>query len=309
MWLVTDARLMVIEQRIVATGGLSLPLAEDPPGVRRREGLPGDRLRLEAFFAGPEGPVDPVGPPIWIRSGFPYVTLRFAADIGPCGEDGLDLALQCRVLGDELTLPPVPIGGFQGRDENFVFMFASTSAEYDAEDCLNFYIRGGEGERFGCHFSRERLAYGPTYRVEELAGVEVSAPEAEPDYYAESLRAELTFSGPAGVRTQTAVSGEVVTMRGDERLALELVADEEELQTVTEERLEFLWASFFASAPLLPESAFYSGSSLASVQPPDDGGAFLYSRVGEDGRPYSRHESWQWFYLQLVLGDPEAPPP
>lgn len=309
MWLVTDARLIVIEQSVVTTGGLSLPLGEDPPGVRRREGLPGDRLRLEAFFAGPEGPIDPVGPPIWIRSGPPYVTERFAAEIGVCAEDGLDGARQCRVIGDTLTLPPVPMGGFQGSEENFVFMFASTSEEYDAEDCFNFYIRGGEGERFGCHYARERLAYGPTYRVEELAGVEVSDLEVEPDYYAESLRAELTFSGPSGVRSQTAVSGEVVTMRGDERLALQLVADEEELQMVTEERLEFLWANFFASAPLLSESAYYSGSSLASIQAPDDHGAFLFFRVGEDGRSNSRHESWQWFYLQLVLSEPEAPPP
>ncbi|MEZ4382077.1 MAG: hypothetical protein R3A79_12070 [Nannocystaceae bacterium] len=311
-WLLTAPRLVVIEQSVVATGPLSPPLDADPPGVRRRDGLPGDRLRLAAFFAGPDGPVAPVDPPIWVRSRRTFVYHPGAEPIPPCADDGRDDLLDCVIAGDTLTLPPVPEGGFDGRNENLVFVFASTSTELSAADCLDFYLRGGEGERFDCHYGRERLAYGPYYVVEELAGEEVVAPEIEPDRFAEGLRFDLVFRGPAGERARLAARGDVVVMRPDETLTIGLVAAAEDFQVIDpapspDERREMLLATFFASAPVLPDSAAYEVYELGPIDAPSDDGAFIYAIVRESGRG-SRSASLQWFYIQLVLGDPEAPP-
>jgi hypothetical protein len=309
-WLLTDPRLIVVEQWVVATGELSPPLEDD--GVRRREGLPGDRLRLVAHLAGPDGPITPEQPPIWVRSRSDFIYLPRDQPLPLCADDGLDPAIYCRVDGDTLTLPPVPPGGFQGVDENFVFVVASTAPDVDAESCLEFLLGGGgDDERFDCHFGRERLSYGPYYRVQELAGLEVTAPVLEPDRYAEGLRFDLTFRGPAGERTQIAARGDRVVMRPDETLTIDLGTDEDDLQIVDEGsddegKRETLLARFFASAPVLPDTAVYELPSADGIRAPADG-AFIFASVDEDGRE-NRSASLQWFYIQLVLGDPEAPP-
>ncbi|MCA9656980.1 MAG: hypothetical protein KC486_01435 [Myxococcales bacterium] len=310
-WLLTDPRLIVIEQWVVATGELSPPLEGD--GVRRREGLPGDRLRLTAHFAGPDGPLTPEQTPIWIRSRRNYIYNPSGEPFPPCADDGLDAAIYCRIDGDALTLPPVPPEGFQGANENFVFMIASTSPSIDAEGCLEFLSRNDDSERFDCHFGREKLTYGPYYRVQELAGLEVTAPVIEPDRYAETLVLILSFTGPAGERTEFADYGDVVVMRPDETLTIDFGTEEGDLQIVdggadTEERRESLRARFFASAPVLPDSAVYELTAAEGIAAPPADGAFIFASVDEGGRE-GGGSNLRWFYIQLVLGDPEAPAP
>jgi hypothetical protein len=227
-WLLEAPRLILVEAEVIATGELSTPLADDPPGRRRREGLPGDRVRLRPIYFDAGGPFEPeviVLLSTTFRDGLVGDT-----PIPLCEGEAAGEAPLCRLAGLELVLPPLgPADTIAAR--NAVYLIAGEPGVESAESCLT-RVRAGE-IRFGCLFAAHGLSYGPLDRVQALRGEEVTVPSGSPDLDVPSSRLELEISGAAGQRSIVAHHGDTVPVGAGDRVRASLVIDEEELQSYT----------------------------------------------------------------------------
>ncbi|MEZ4449655.1 MAG: hypothetical protein R3B09_09255 [Nannocystaceae bacterium] len=225
-WLLEAPRLLLIEQEVIATGELSTPLTDDPPGRRRREGLPGDRVRLRPIFFDADGPFSPeviVLLSTTVRDGFVGDT-----PIPPCEGGAAGVGPLCRLADLDLVLPPLPPADAVGV-RSFVRVIASEPGGVSAETCLQ-RARAGE-VRYGCLYASFLPRYGPLDRVETLQGEDVDVPPDPPDLDVPSARLELEIVGADGPRSVVAHHGDTVLVTVGERARATLGIDRDELQT------------------------------------------------------------------------------
>ncbi|MCB9569158.1 MAG: hypothetical protein H6710_18410 [Myxococcales bacterium] len=307
-WLILDPRFFLLEVEVIATGALSKPLDLDPPGRTRREGLPGDRIRIRPVIVGPGGPITPRDPPLLIRSGF----VVFAPDpdgaLPECAEDGLDGLRDCRIRGDELALPPLPPAELGSSFWPKLWVIVSDPEGPGADECYRRLITRDDDGLFECHIDDFRLDYGPPNRVADLQDQGDYYQPVELDYNLSAAWLELSIDEGAQTRMLRADHGDTIAVAPDARIRAELKIDEDELQRwatyprgeVFDEVLSPRWATTDPDAALDPDAWAWSVGQRVELLagPREPGGYHLYVDVR------TRVRSSRFLWVRIVPDGP-----
>lgn len=233
-WRIDGPRLLLIEMEVIEVGPHTPPLTLDPPGLTRREGLPGDRVALRPIVVGPGGPVTPNGPPIWLLSrDYPSPYYHFEAPIPGCPDVDDEQPPLCRLDGPEVALPlPQTLGG-RVRPEVVVVVFGTPGGP-SSETCLGRLSDQGRESLHGCLVGGAVLPYGPPHSLVPYGIVDPDTPVTDPNYNLAGVGLSLEIRGASGVRTQIAAHGEVVEVDPEDAIIATPTVDEAQLQEYVE---------------------------------------------------------------------------
>lgn len=226
-WQIDGPRLLLVELEVVATGPYAAPLSGDPPGLTRRQALPGDTVALRPIIVDPSGPLDLSDRTIWLRGASEYVTIT--EPVPPCGADGADGLGLCRLAGPEIVLPPaVVVQGFLRVP--IVLAIAGEPDGPSAESCLSRLAADPPEPVEDCLISAAPLRYGPAHAVAALMGDDAGLPVTDPDFNLEGATLALELSGAAGDREILAAHGDTITVEADDTIVARPDVDEAQLQ-------------------------------------------------------------------------------
>ncbi|MEZ4451621.1 MAG: hypothetical protein R3B09_19270 [Nannocystaceae bacterium] len=302
-WKIEDPRLLLIEMEVVEAGPDSTPLTLDPPGLTRREGLPGDRLALRPIVVGPDGPVEPNGAPIWLRSRG-LASGYFEAPIQSCAEDPAEILQVCRLDGPEVVMPQVAFKT-NGVVSWFVVVVFGTPGGPTSEACLERLSGDGSESLHGCLVGEASLTYGPPHGLVPYGLADPATPVTDPNYNLVDLALSLEIRGASGVRTHVAAHGEIVEVDPDDAIAAKPIVDDAQRQEYVEEggelATEGLYRIWWSDAEIfdhdwnagieVPESRFTIPPNVARVD--------LYLQILDRPPYFGARGNWLWVRLQV----------
>ncbi|MCB9567115.1 MAG: hypothetical protein H6710_07890 [Myxococcales bacterium] len=292
-WLIAGPTILAIELEIVENGPYSTPLADDPPGARRTEGLPGDRLRITPVVVERGGVVDFDDPPILLRCASWCVGLE-SAELPPCSDEPLvpQLVGACRAAGDELLLPPFGPAAVAMTTWTARWIAARPGSGLDAEACLARTI--AEEDASGCLLAELELPYGPERDVFAVKGWPVPDESLSvPNHAAPIDRVELEIDGDAGHRALSVAPGERVALDPGDEVALRIEIPPEAMEEGDDRSVRW-----YASARVFSGGAELRGLEQRLAAPAEAGSFEVHVVVAD------RRTSMSWAMLRFDVGPP-----
>ena len=237
-WVVAYPITWGIQASVVGAGIYSQDL-EVLPGHTRAEMLPGDTVELRWFGAAPEDAQ--IRPPIWMLasgsfSGF--VPILFEGGLPPCEQPLVSIYGFCRLGEGERVR--VALASFDEllNGPNLAYLqvltIASDGDVIEPETCMQRAFGERNPDLTGCLIAVRHVPIGPDWRLMQLFPPDDELPEAYYDVPADTnpiITALRVERGSAqGVSTQLATSGDRISVRPGEQIAVTLELDADAAQ-------------------------------------------------------------------------------
>lgn len=247
-WVVAYPITWGIQASVVGAGVYSQDL-EVLPGHTRAEMLPGDTVELRWFGAAPEDAQ--IRPPIWMLAYGPITPFMFEGGIPACQQPLTSLYGFCRLgEGERVRVTLASLEALLGTLNLTYFGVLAIASDGDViepETCLQRAFSERNPDLAGCLIATRSVSLGPGWRLSELFPPGDELPAAYYDVPADTnpiitaLRVER--SSAQGVSTQLATSGDRISVRPGEQIAVTLELDADAAQ-------EFVYLSSEADGSL-----------------------------------------------------------